>query len=966
MELGINTGFVITDVGNAAASSASPKGPLIHITQFKVSDAVNLTPDGTETALPGNILHTGVVANYYVVAYDTIELILFMDATVGPFLFGSLGIYLEDGTLFALCSYDTLQQKARAVGVQAGTQWRIRARLKFARASVVCQVDVINTSAILEVADWQSLVTPVNQVGNANMAIVHESTPYDSSILVYKTNDDSWAVNDFVTLLVGHTDDAGCVIDTDTVTHSGLASFDFELPQTVSRYLIQFPDGDIRKVVSQSTPDSITFAPAKAVPLTGKFSVLEDAHSAGSRIRWADRVEYNEFLESFNPLWATPSGTYPASNQGINQTALALLNPPARPGRNEWDRLHDAVIAKCKLHNVPYDSLMYLDYTYTYNNAYGFGLKTIRDKFDLLLATISPLTQNKNVSTSAFLESIAPAGGTVTETAQWQGTFTHTITLAYPSSADFQGLVNGGHKIALTASVATGANANWTELKNFLAALGTITIHRGSTTTTGTGTASSTIGLYGLTTAYQQLFAHSVSITGGALTYEVWAKKESEIVTLQVKVVDTAAAGAEADLFTSACTVFRPTSELFNTPVLAYPVVSSAEVVDPTSTPAPTPTPTPSPTPAPTAWAVTPSTVNLSLNQAETATRTIAVVSGGIPDHISYVSGSLGEFGGNIVFNGNNVQVSGTTGGPGSYSITHALYDSLNRSVNLVTNLTILPWTVSPNPVNLSVDALQTVTDLLIATANGGTLSTISYVSGSLGEFSGTISKNGNNVLISGTASATGGSFSITHALTNSYGSVTNLVTNVTVRPWVASPASWSVTVDPGQTTSATVVATLSGGTPSGSPVWLSGDPGIVGSVSYSGQNIVLAGTAVTTPGTYTATYRLTSSRGATTDFTTVVTIRPWTVSPSSWSTTLAAGASIPATTIATVSGGTPSGSPVFVSGDPGMSGSITYSGNNIVVSGTATLTPGTYTATYQLTSTTGATTNLTTTLTVV
>jgi hypothetical protein len=578
--LATNTGFVISDAGNAAATIATPAGPFIHITQFRVTDAFNWVPDGTETSLPGNVKHIGGIINYYVVDYDTIELILFMDGTVGPFDFGTIGIFLEDGTLFATSVFDTLQEKIKAVGNQGGTQWRIRARLKLARASVICQVDVITTNQVLEVANWQSLVTPANQVGNANMAILTaEENSVGESILVYKDTANQWAINDYHQIFSGTTASGG-TIGTASVSHPNLANVSFELPQTNSRYLIKFPDGDIRRVTSITGSTQLNYTPAKAVTQTGTFTVWEDNNSNSGKVRWADRYEYNRFVTSFQPYWGAPTGTYSASNKGANQTSIATLSS-GHPSYADWTALQDKVIALCKIHGVAQADIVKMEYAYAENNANGWGLQYIKENWDILHSKLAALESNRNVWDAAFMESNVPAGGTATRATPWGGvvtTKTQTITFTYPNANTFKGLVNSGHTISINASVATGANANWLDMKNFLAAMGTITIGPGDTTVSGSGGTSAGIGLHELTTSYQQLYTRTATISGGTFTVTISGRiTGGNVVDIKCEYFNAGSGyytSGVNDLFTSAAAMRKPSSTVLTTPVLAYPTVT--------------------------------------------------------------------------------------------------------------------------------------------------------------------------------------------------------------------------------------------------------------------------------------------------------------------------------------------------------------------------------------------------------
>lgn len=575
-----NTGFVISDAGNAAATIATPAGPYIHITQFKVTDAFNWTPNGTETVLPGTVKYIGGVTNYYIVDYDTIELILFMDGTVGPFNFGTIGIYLQDGTLFATSAFDTLQEKIKAVGNQGGTQWRIRARLKLARASVVCQVNVITSNQVLEVSTWPFLVTPANQVGNANMAILTgESNTVGQSIMVFKDSANEWVINDYHQIAQGDTGTGG-TIGTASVTHASLSNVSFELPQTNSRYLIKFPDGDIRRVTSITGTTQLNFTPAKAVTQTGTFTVWEDNNTQTGKVRWADRFEFNRYVLSFDRYWSVPSGTWNATNAGANQTGNAVVMSSGHPTYADWKALQDRVTALCKIHSVPFADIVNMDYIYTESNPNGWGLQYIRECWELFAAKLPALETNRNVWDAAYQESTVPAGGTATRAQPWGGvvtTKTQTLSFTYADVNTFKGLVNSGHTISVNATVATGANANWLDMKNFLAAMGTITIGPGDTTVSGSGGTLSGIGLHELTGTYQQLYTRTATISGGTFTVTINGRIIGNVVNIQCLYFNAGTgyyASGINDLFTSAVAMRRPSSTVLTTPILAYPTVT--------------------------------------------------------------------------------------------------------------------------------------------------------------------------------------------------------------------------------------------------------------------------------------------------------------------------------------------------------------------------------------------------------
>lgn len=144
-----NTGFQITNTGLTAAAGAAPGGPYIHISRFRVGAGFNYTPDptGTETNLHGSILYTSTPQSFSVIDSNTFDIVLQMDPTVGPFAFGEVAVDIDDGlggfVMFASMAFDTLQTKDKAAGNQAGSIWRIHARLVLQQLPNICTVNVI-------------------------------------------------------------------------------------------------------------------------------------------------------------------------------------------------------------------------------------------------------------------------------------------------------------------------------------------------------------------------------------------------------------------------------------------------------------------------------------------------------------------------------------------------------------------------------------------------------------------------------------------------------------------------------------------------------------------------------------------------------------------------------------------------------------------------------------------------------
>lgn len=272
MPTSTNNGFLITDAGLEAASIAGEFGPYVKITSFKIGSGVNYTPERSQTALNGTELYSSAPTSYTVIDVNTSQIMCIMSNLVGPFMFGEVGLYLEDGTLFAICVWDTLQEKVQAVGAQFGNTWKIRGLLKFAQAPAIVQVTLTTSQNILEVPNLTLLVAPTDQPNDANIVIVHDNLDSENPILVVRNGDYSWGPISYSEIFVGNSTDSGASSTTTSFTHPLLAVTNFELPITGEKYLVRFADGQIRKIIGKPTDTQITWSPGEALP-TGQISV---------------------------------------------------------------------------------------------------------------------------------------------------------------------------------------------------------------------------------------------------------------------------------------------------------------------------------------------------------------------------------------------------------------------------------------------------------------------------------------------------------------------------------------------------------------------------------------------------------------------------------------------------------------------------------------------------------------------
>lgn len=580
-----STGFLVTQAGLAAATVANPGGPYIHITEFRCGSGVNYTPPGyvpgvsptTQTALQGTTLYTSTAASYTVIDADTVELLLLIPASVSSFNFGEVGIYLEDGTLFAICVFDLLQSHIHAVGNQAGTNWKIRARLKLAQIPAICNVTTLVSQSLLEVPNWQSLIRPVDQPGGANAAIVHDNNSSDDPVLVIRDVDNEWGLVGYSRQLLGSTADGGASATTTTLTHPGIAGLVFQMPSTSSRYMVKFAGGAMRKITGNPSANTVSWTPALGAVPSGAFSIWEE-DGKGQRVVWADTVEYNALVADFNPYWVTPSGSFPTTNKGLRQTAIPTLTNAVTDA--QWATLRDAIAAVCYIHFVdPGDILAINNFVYTPTNVNPYGLQTLKDRWEALSGKIALIESGRLNFNPAYVDtSVVNVYNDNTYFSDREYTFGFNYGVDNYALAS----INGGAQLILTPQITSAIDPGWSAMQTLFTAINSLTINDGNVIRNGTGA-----GLTGEGIASEGL-ATVATAPGITLLYQatdpvsgwfiqVRGRKGVSGITILVRLQDTISpytpGGSPGNLRFS-WTAWRPSSAIINTPVLAFPTVS--------------------------------------------------------------------------------------------------------------------------------------------------------------------------------------------------------------------------------------------------------------------------------------------------------------------------------------------------------------------------------------------------------
>lgn len=185
--------FTISDNGRRALADAEAGGIKLVIPKFRVGSYVNYQPDPTnDTNIRGTLLYEGSTSNFYIDAVGQIHYTCWMDDTIGDFLFGEIGLFLADGTMFALGSLENLQTKIKTSNITRGNivSLDIIIAISGADATITAIVQNIAEAKLLSLGKLSQLLPPMSMPTNAYL--IDETEDFGNNIIAYRRNNTQW------------------------------------------------------------------------------------------------------------------------------------------------------------------------------------------------------------------------------------------------------------------------------------------------------------------------------------------------------------------------------------------------------------------------------------------------------------------------------------------------------------------------------------------------------------------------------------------------------------------------------------------------------------------------------------------------------------------------------------------------------------------------------------------------------
>lgn len=262
--------FVLTTSG-IAALTASPSTPL-PLSRFELGDAFNYTPSVGQTAIQGSQVWSGVPSDPVIHANNIIKYTVSLDANVGDFAFGEVGLFLPGGILLAIGSATALIPKVKhATGVE-GNSVVVDCYISSVNGNYAIYAQLGNSSNELNLQS-NSSVDSLEQAVRAYPNILQIPSPDGVNSCIAFSNNSLWSISGYEEQV--YTGVVSSITGTSVTSASGV------VPNYPGELLIQFTSGAstgiIRRISGFSSPGTYTWS-TPVLPLPGindEFQILK-------------------------------------------------------------------------------------------------------------------------------------------------------------------------------------------------------------------------------------------------------------------------------------------------------------------------------------------------------------------------------------------------------------------------------------------------------------------------------------------------------------------------------------------------------------------------------------------------------------------------------------------------------------------------------------------------------------------
>lgn len=280
--------FKITQAGLNAVTAAGHQGLSVAITTFKLGSAYGYTPALGDTALHGGIVYSSQPTAWNMLSESSRDVVCKVPASAGPFAYGEIGLFLDNGTLFALASFGSLQVKSSAMSGIANAL-TFHCVLDIGANPAVIQVIAGTAGVVANVGNSHFVTGPDLMPGKPNALIVTEPVNGSNSLFMTYSNYNQWNVQNYLQVASGTV----TAISPDKKTITSVAFSELSDTTLAGDYLLQDMLGNVR-VVAYATPgEAVLTYPVASLNVGDTILCLSRSTSLSDFIALEDLVAQN-------------------------------------------------------------------------------------------------------------------------------------------------------------------------------------------------------------------------------------------------------------------------------------------------------------------------------------------------------------------------------------------------------------------------------------------------------------------------------------------------------------------------------------------------------------------------------------------------------------------------------------------------------------------------------------------------
>lgn len=188
--------LVISSEGLRVASIATPTGPFINLRSFAVGSAFGYDVTKDQTELLGEKLYEGSIVSYSFSGDNILTMVCRLPPDAGPFDFGEVAVYLDEGTMFAKAAFSKMQTKYSSLGTNLACTYTFNIMLKLDQSVAVFRIigaDGAAEQTLLTVSSWSEVVPPeLSANPNLPLVLVQELDDKGDSTLLAQSTNQKW------------------------------------------------------------------------------------------------------------------------------------------------------------------------------------------------------------------------------------------------------------------------------------------------------------------------------------------------------------------------------------------------------------------------------------------------------------------------------------------------------------------------------------------------------------------------------------------------------------------------------------------------------------------------------------------------------------------------------------------------------------------------------------------------------